>query len=264
MKLTRRQLRRLINESIDSSTESEKPAIVRLIRTGEPANINQAVELASMLGIDIAAEMYALDNKFIEDIIRDPASSQELLKAIAGKPSGRFDPPFADLIALRMLMEETMTAEEAVKPFQGDLRGSIWPILDVDNISSKVLLHLTKWHWPEFLRKISNHPNATPEVLSAVIDSHIDNYVFDRKTFRRLTTQPPGKSRHHIPRPTLQRDHNWTLTNIERIIINNPDVPADAIQRLRQAYVNTGSKYSVKRVDKVMEIMMKKRNNSEF
>lgn len=262
MKITRRQLQKLIRESIDSDTESFKHTIVGHIRTGDPANINQAVELASMLGIDITAEMHALDNKFIEAIIRDPSSSLELLKAIKGKPSGRWDPPYADLIALRILMEETITPEEAVKPFQGDLRGSIWPILDIANISSKVLLYLTKWHWPVLLRKISNHPSSTPEVLAAVIDSHIANYVFDRKTFKRLTTQPAGKSRHHIPRSTLQRDHNWILTNIERIIINNPNVPDDAIQRLRQAYVDTGAKYNIKRVDKAIAIMMKKRNKT--
>lgn len=252
MKITRKQLIQIIRESIDSDTESFKHKIVGHIRTGDPANINQAIELASMLGIDISAEMHALDNKFIEAIIRDPLSSLELLKAIKGKPSGRWDPPYSALVTLRILMEETMSPEEAVKAFQGDLRSAPQNVIAMTNISDKVLIHLSQYSWPSFLRKISNHPGATSEVLAAVIDSHIDNYVFDQKTFRRLTTHPPGKSRHHIPRPTLQRDHNWSLTNIERIIINNPNVPDDAIQRLRQAYVDADAKYSIKRVDRAI------------
>ena len=265
MKITRRQLRRLISESTEDETSgSEKDMILRIMRTGDPADINQAFELASTLDIDIATEMYALDKQVIEDIIRDPVSSQELLKAIAGYPTGNFDPPFADIIAIRILMEETMTAEEAVAPFQGRLSGGFWQIVDMKKISSEVLLYLTKWYWPAFLRKIAYHPNATPEVLAAVIDSHIDNHVFDKKTFRRLTTHPPGKSRHHIPRPTLQRDHNNSLRNITSMIINNPNVPDDAIQRLRQAYVDTDAKYNVRMVDRTIEAMMEKKNKSGF
>ena len=154
---------------------------------------------------------------------------------------------------LRLLMEETMSPEEAVVPFQGDIRSAPHGAIAMTNISDKVLIHLSQYSWPSFLRQITYHTKATPEVLAAVIDSHIANYIFDQKTFRRLTTQPVGKSRYHIARPTLQRDHNHSLNNVEAMIMNNPSVPEDAIQRLVQAYEESGAKYSIRRVNNVIE-----------
>lgn len=99
MRITRRRLRRLLGES----KEQHLAKLLTLIRTGDPANINQAAELGAAIDVDLYTAIY-----------NDPEAEVAMLESIV--PEGD-----QDELVFWIQEEVEKVMEKFIKEYTGDV-----------------------------------------------------------------------------------------------------------------------------------------------